>query len=73
VLADLAPVLRRQGYSIDSQTGEGVTFVRRRNGLWGLFSAPKTIAVNIVEAGGATRVTIAGEAPGRLKRAIESL
>jgi hypothetical protein len=76
VLADLAPAMQSQGYRIDSQSSDGVTFVRGRGcafGIVGLLASPKTIAVNLGEEDGATRVTIVGQGPGRLKRAIESL
>ena len=76
VLADLAPVLQTQGYSIGAHGPDGVTFVRKRTigrGLAGLLGAEQSIAVNLSDDNGGTRMTIVGQGPRRVKRAIDAL
>lgn len=76
VLADLAPVLQSQGYSVDSHGPDGVTFLRKRTigrGVVGLLGSEQTIAVSLSDEDGGTRMTIVGQGPRKVKRAIDDL
>ena len=76
MLADLGPAFESQGYGIQSHSADGVTFVRTRSlgrGVAGLFGAEKSIAVSLSDEDGGTRITIQGQGPARLKRAIDEL
>ena len=76
VLADLAPVLQSLGYSIDAHGPDGVTFVRKRTlgrGIVGLLGSEQSIAVSLSDEDGGTRMTIVGQGPRKVKRAIDAL
>jgi hypothetical protein len=76
VLAELGPAFQSQGYSVQSHSPDGVTFVRKRTwgrGIGGLLGAELSIAVSLTDADGGTRMTIVGQGPGRLKQAIDEL
>jgi hypothetical protein len=75
VLADLAPVLQSQGYGIDAHGPDGVTFVRKRTlgrGIVGLLGSEQSIAVSLSDEDGGTRMTIVGQGPRKVKRAIDA-
>ncbi len=76
VLADLGPAFQSQGYGVQAHGPDGVTFVRKRTlgrGLVGLFGSEQSIAVSLSDEDGGTRITIVGQGPRRLKRAIDEL
>lgn len=76
VLGDLGPAFQSQGYSIQAHSLDGVTFVRKRSlgrGLIGLLGSEQSIAVSLSDEDGGTRITIAGQGPRRLQRAIDEL
>jgi hypothetical protein len=74
VLVDLGAAFQSQGYSVQAHGPDGVTFVRKRTlgrGLVGLLGSEQSIAVSLSDEGDGTRVTIVGQGPSRLKRAID--
>jgi hypothetical protein len=76
VIADLGPAFQSQGYSVQAHGPDGVTFVRKRTlgrGLVGLLGSEQSIAVSLSDEAGGTRITIMGQGPRRLKRAIDEL
>lgn len=76
MLADLGPAFQSQGYSIQAHGPDGVTFVRTRTlgrGLVGLLGSEQSIGISLSDEHGGTRITIAGQGPGRLQRAIDEL
>ncbi len=76
VLSDLGPAFQSQGYSVHAHGPSGVTFVRKRTlgrGLLGLLGSEQSVAVSLIDEDGGTRITIVGQGPARLKRAIDEL
>lgn len=76
VLADLGSAFQSQGYSVQAHGPDGVTFVRKRTlgrGLIALLESEQSIAVSLSDEDGGTRITIVGQGPRRLRRAIDEL
>ena len=76
VLADLGAAFQSQGYTVQAHGPDGVTFVRKRTlgrGLIALLESEQSIAVSLSDEDGGTRITIVGQGPRRLRRAIDEL
>jgi hypothetical protein len=76
VLSDLGSAFQSQGYTVQAHGPDGVTFVRKRTlgrGLIALLESEQSIAVSLSDEDSGTRITIVGQGPRRLRRAIDEL